>query len=1776
MATTLADRSPLPRPLTKRRKKRRGLVLLMVVSLLALFLLMGVTFAILAIQYKTAASVQAQVGVYGDPPMQEMETALGAVLYDSNGRGSLQGHSLLRDLYGTDYVLTTVANTTVNDAPRKSANNQFVVFSINATAQMSTAPGYYNGRVITFITGPAAGISSRIAGYEPFDPNPGAGGATELYIEPLVGTGGNQVNPANGDQFVINGAPFNGMGFGYDPATYLLDAVDASGSSQQVTLLPHYAGYADRQVYSTNGTPIAPDVGGADEPYDSPGWQDLALSVVPPGLIASAAGNNRFSVPLIPSFHRPELVNFWLNNWPGGSPQLTQTNHKDFARKIIFRPMPWDHPNFTGSNPDLTPTGNTDAAYQTLIGLMAQQGALNGTPSWHAVWDVDNDGDGVRDSIWVDVGMPVMTSPSGRRYKRLFAILIKDLDGRLNLNVHGNLGQINAAGQPNVQATTNISYPFPAFGISALPATVSFPHNATGLLGVTRQLQLPRGMGFGPAEVDFGSLLDIPSSSIRGQYGNILQARYGGDGVPGTNGDDSLSAVKMSGVPANYIADSWYGSPPDVWGRNAVAVDFGGRPFFYRERINATGETIDDPYEMQWDPRTAIHDTPYTPGHMEHLARTHDHDVQGFPLQQPTLVNSLFQGVGQPNFDNGSFQRVRESLTTMSSSVPTVAPIFRPQFRAALGNNTVSAANGVTVIDLYKAMYLQDTPAIATNPNQLRAELAKIMPWEFWQGKPLDLNRYLSNGTDDNGNGANGEMTEAFAGETAFGTNGSVPSGGNLPAGFSGTRGFHVNGIDANNDGNQDGTAAQQPMDRVNARHLLARHLYCLMMALNGRGYNPPTATQAGTAPNTARMFAQWAVNIVDFRDTDGIITGFEYDTNPWNGWGVDGNLGTTNDPERAVVWGCESPELLLTEAIGLHDRRVKDTAFDPTGKKRNETNAPDDDLDQFRMPQASVFFELYCPRAHTTYNPGATGGEALNNPQMPFELYDRTTGKLALDRMAPGGSPVWQIALARLRKNTPNGIPTTAFLQNQANWQNGGYSDPVDNPNLNTLPSYPLQYDLRDPLQTVEIERYVWFTSNNPTGAKQNRVFYNRLGWNAQLAPGQYMVVGPREQTHIGSRKLDNGSGSLWFGNSPQHIYLSNATGVEVTDAMGNPTSKISSPAATAEIQPVAPMVVMMRPPDTWSAAKLNNTQHWVGVNVTAPLPQPEVGKPPFYLEYNTANDGRTPFDAYDDPNMPTNLFPDTPMDNSRLLGPPENMLESRVYADASAIFLQRLADPTRPWDPLSNPYITVDFSTIDVTVFTGEEDTNQDFAPDPAQPANRVPLDPSDPLPGGNRITNFATAQRAAASGNMWFPRFTQTANNPAPATSTDEFFRLGMHHTLGYLNEDLGQIRDAASSGGPQYVGDPVDTAKPFPWITWNNRPYMNAAELLLVPTSAPNRLVLEISPDNPVIPDTPPTNPYTANTGVELRKPFGHLMNLLQSQRDQPATNAASMSMARLLDYVEVPSNFVAAERWYSPGPLSNTDSPAPTPPQLRPEYAPPYLYRPPFNRLSRFRDPGKININTIFDPAIWNAIVGYDASGTTPLNAVRTTASSEVFLSRQGFGGAVGQMNNGYPSIFANPFRPADTADLMPNVADMRNHSPAEVSLLRPKEPTSGQPRPHREPLFVNHSNNLPNETDRHAYFRYQGLQKLPNIIGTQSNCYAVWITAGYFEVEDSSTGVDAGHPDGFQLGQELNLDTGNAQRHRSFFLIDRSIPAGFVPGLKLNTDNCILLKRQID
>src|SRR5262249_16491591 len=99
-------------------------------------------------------------------------------------------------------------------------------------------------------------------------------------------------------------------------------------------------------------------------------------------------------------------------------------------------------------------------------------------------------------------------------------------------------------------------------------------------------------------------------------------------------------------------------------------------------------------------------------------------------------------------------------------------------------------------------------------------------------------------------------------------------------------------------------------------RQLFARHLYCLMLLLVDENYIAPwdendpqtmswmaiekrklmNATPPISEPEadvivkrkaTCKMIAQWAINCVDMRDPDVIMTPFEYDENPWDGWGV-------------------------------------------------------------------------------------------------------------------------------------------------------------------------------------------------------------------------------------------------------------------------------------------------------------------------------------------------------------------------------------------------------------------------------------------------------------------------------------------------------------------------------------------------------------------------------------------------------------------------------------------------------------------------------------------------------------------------------------------------------------------------------------------------------------------------------------------------------------------------------------------------------------------------
>jgi hypothetical protein len=118
---------------------------------------------------------------------------------------------------------------------------------------------------------------------------------------------------------------------------------------------------------------------------------------------------------LVPSFHRNDPPGASPGTGPGfGSLAPNNPNWTNLQGRFrTLRPTPSVHPNFppVPPNADLTYTGDVKN--------------LEGAP-------------GGNDSIWIDIGAPIVTGPDGKRYKPLVAALVLDLDGRLNLNVHGN------------------------------------------------------------------------------------------------------------------------------------------------------------------------------------------------------------------------------------------------------------------------------------------------------------------------------------------------------------------------------------------------------------------------------------------------------------------------------------------------------------------------------------------------------------------------------------------------------------------------------------------------------------------------------------------------------------------------------------------------------------------------------------------------------------------------------------------------------------------------------------------------------------------------------------------------------------------------------------------------------------------------------------------------------------------------------------------------------------------------------------------------------------------------------------------------------------------------------------------------------------------------------------------------------------------------------------------------------------------------------------------
>ena len=1175
---------------------------------------------------------------------------------------------------------------------------------------------------------------------------------------------------------------------------------------------------------------------------------------------------------------------------------------------------------------------------------------------------------------------------------------------------------------------------------------------------------------------------------------------------------------------------------PDPEAKGVIGVDPAGRPIL-QSLIGS--KFFDLPYELNLgqqagrglpspilpSPNTAP-DNPFSVNELERILRPYDRDAAQLPARLATLTSST----GLPQNSVLIEQRNnRQEVTTESWDMPVYTAGLPPYLLKQVQKDlkAVAPAPKLTkqvswlpprhITDLLKAYYYyqlrNSAPPINPDPAADQAELmvnsmtstqlASLFAPEMLAGLKININKPFPGP----GNGANNDPN-AF-GKVALWQ--SLGIGGAYG-------GFWFGQIPDYPDGTNDANNAP-----FAARQLYARYLYVLALLLCDRDtannrltqaqwIHPPEDTTLSPDQKeelTKRRIAQWAINAACFKINDSIMVPFEFDVDPLgydsttyklNIWRVDGILTTKEhldpaDPMSPIIsrvaWGCKPPDMILTETLALHDRRIADTSWDNgLQKKTTDPVNPDVNFDQTRVPQGSAFFEMYCCRdLH-----GST-------PSADLYTYDSTAKKWYLDlgRLAPADAvnnipqyPVWRLAISESRiRNANNNV-----------------RDRLNN-KPDSLSLEPEQYtgqlvsnfSLIDPSEPkVAIERIVWFTNNPPTTHRDaDRIYFNQKGTSVLLEPGYNAVVGPRELTVMGLTSdvtSDPQYNKLPIGKpSSQKITLAAPNASQVTNLSNNPDTNIDVNKIKLPLG-----IVVSNHPAGWSGTTS------VGISISEPLlssyyPEPTVAGPDGVKEW------------YGDPQMNDPIkgyFHDTPYDT--LPGKPlaDDGIQWASTRNYKTVFLQRLANPLAPYHPEANPYLTVDWMPIDLTVFNGDDNLD---------PYNIMP-DPYDTtLPAYvSRNQHYATRQRgnASANFNIWAPN----SDDPQQFSlnlASNAYFNYDLGHSLGYLNQAFwntqgttgtrtnvrwimsGNEPDELASLGlkwpvesygdpyPSYTSQPSD-ARPFPWLPWFGRPYVSQMELMLVPASHPARLLWEFQPCQ-----TGTTNQYSPTQVSEV--PFPQLLNFQQSG------NANGMNQfARILECVGVPSQFMGTDIQINPtaasAPISALGS---------------HNFFPPFNRISTYREPGRINLNTIYSRDVFNGL----------MNGNNTPSWQDFIANRRGYGtsGNPFEMDSGNPSQFGNPFRSSGSVYWNPFYQYMPV-TEINATYMRPLDPTFGTSN---NPLFQYASDQQVDNSDRNPYFHYSDMMRLGNLVTTRSNVYSVWITVGYFEVKphkDTVTGRD--------------------------------------------------------
>ncbi|MEM6776723.1 MAG: hypothetical protein AAF670_03635 [Planctomycetota bacterium] len=1130
-------------------------------------------------------------------------------------------------------------------------------------------------------------------------------------LNEVVSTDLNITAIENGAAVGAQGMPVTGIPFQVPSAPLLTTQINwpslgmqnlplRNGPDVPVALQGHYAMHrlAPEEIPGTTLESFVQDLppGDTDEPYDAPDYNNLFLSYFPTDEILGESA---------PSFVRPAMLNWVLNNREGTTDLLRRQRMLVAIQRSTLRPLPiandpavptvisdrgegvkaLSYANFTGGNPwpglggPIDFTSVTDAQLFDLARALA--GRDNDADGIIDSWDVDNNGDGEVDSVWIDAGLPLTQSSDGKLIKPLVSYMVEDLGGRVNVNLAGNIAQARNAITGNIQGAVLPN--------GAVRRPTSSPDNAPGLVysspptstRETLQSQLPHGWGYGPAEIEIRALFPsvgtlgvsvteptpltsyVADDLMRGPqrligermgvlssafgparaYANMGDTAYGRivavpgflfDPVTGT-GDDLRGQLRHPNRPNLHAFTHPQGLPVDAYGRGSIGVGVNGdlvvsgTSHVVTNGGDTAGDALDDPYEMELTPADQP-DNPFSFADLEPLLRNNGFDRELLSNRLIEIIEDFHNdaSVGQATLDTLR-QALADSMTTASNTVATVRGGLPSEF----AENTVEATSASSP---QRTFHLSLGNGLANEARN--AIMWELMPEALRAGRKLNLNRPFGNGFDDDGDGAidddqNGRLVGTSVAEV-FGENQHLsPSGGAGP--YTSTRDkIAIGELQVPTVTNHAPASGNTYGPRnITGREQFARHLYVLAMVLIrdanrdvafdfpnsypdlstfdspffGTGVTPDeprvpsldTDDPATTTVNERTLdqlsefnqeyrawkIAQWAVNVVDFRDTDAIMTRFDYDPNPFDGW----NVNVLEPQTYRTVWGTERPELTLEESLAFHDRRVKDTDQDNAGGTMSlqgmdgSATRGDNDMDQYRIPQGSLFLELRSTRSpQPLRTPGSETDPLANSHAYPQELYTFVGGEwqLNLGALAPGNNvPVWRVAISEIHapgaqpatpasapvipdNNTalPTYNPATSPLHeicpdfliqpagSDAVATAAALATPIamDRDTATLQPEDPKFFDRWALGSVIErkraeraIDRVIFFANNlNPTTIEnqltdvfdEGQIFYNRIASGSYpdngvyVRGGQNVVIGPRATTYVGSRESSAG----------------------------------------------------------------------------------------------------------------------------------------------------------------------------------------------------------------------------------------------------------------------------------------------------------------------------------------------------------------------------------------------------------------------------------------------------------------------------------------------------------------------------------------------------------------------------------------------------------------------------------------------------------------------------